>query len=180
MMKFLLPFILIVILFVLNLFFGSVHIPAGEVVALLMGEGDRSAPQAFIVLGSRLPQAVTALMAGASLAVSGLMLQTAFRNPLAGPSVLGINSGASLGVALVVLFLGSSITAAGVTVSGYMSVIFGAFIGSVAIMGLLLLFSVWLRNDLMLLIVGIMIGYLTSSVITLLNYFSTAEGCMAM
>ena len=104
------------------------------------------------------------------------MLQTAFRNPLAGPSILGITSGSSLGVAFVILFFGGSVSAAGYSWGGYAAILAGSFAGSIAIMGLLLLFSMWLKNDLMLLIAGIMTGYLTSSVITLLNYLSTAEG----
>lgn len=175
-MRFILLGIVIALLFVLNIFTGSVDIPVSKTLAILLGEGDGHDPAEFIIIGSRLPQAVTALLAGAGLAVSGLMLQTAFRNPLAGPSILGINSGASLGVALVVLLLGSSVSAAGYTLSGYMAVIAGAFAGSLGIMALLLLFSNWLKNDLMLLITGIMVGYLASSVITLLNYMASAEG----
>lgn len=163
-------------LFLANLFFGSVSLPAGEVMRILLGEPADNEAAAFIILESRLPQAVTATLAGAALTVAGLMLQTAFRNPLAGPSILGITSGSSLGVALVMLLFGGSITAAGFTWGGYAAVITGAFLGSAAIMGILLLLSMALKNDLMLLIAGIMVGYLASSVITLLNYLSTAEG----
>lgn len=176
MARFISLILLLGILFILNLFIGSVEIPVDDVLNILSGKGDPDDPINFIILGSRLPQAVTALLAGAALTVSGLMLQTAFRNPLAGPSILGITSGASLGVALVILLLGGSISAAGYSWGGYMAILIGAFAGSLAIMALLLLFSIWLRNDLMLLITGIMVGYLTSSVITLLNYMSTAEG----
>lgn len=168
--------ILLAALFLLNLFVGSVKIPPAEVLDILFNGGDPDGPLRFIVIGSRLPQTVTALMAGASLTVSGLMLQTAFRNPLAGPSILGISSGASLGVAFVMLLLGGSVTAAGYSFGGYMAILIGSFVGSIAIMGLLLLFSVWLKNDLMLLITGIMVGYLASSVITLLNYLSSEQG----
>lgn len=174
-MKFVIVSILVVILFLLNLFFGSVDIPACDVVDILLG-GDGHGASGFIVRGSRFPMAVTALLAGAGLAASGLLLQTAFRNPLAGPSVLGINSGASLGVALVMLLLGGTISAGAVTIGGYAAVMAGAFIGSLLIMGLILFLSTLLRDTLMLLITGIMIGYLTSSVIMLLNFVSTAEG----
>lgn len=174
-MKFVIVSVLIVLLFLLNLFFGSVDIPARQVLDILLGaEGNGAA--GFIVTGSRLPMAVTALLAGGGLAVSGLMLQTAFRNPLAGPSVLGINSGASLGVALVMLLLGGTISAGSYTLGGYAAVMVGAFVGSILIMGVLLFLSTVLKNTLMLLITGIMIGYLTSSVIMLLNFMSTAEG----
>ncbi|MDE6693445.1 MAG: iron ABC transporter permease, partial [Muribaculaceae bacterium] len=128
------------------------------------------------ILGSRLPQAVTALLAGAALAVSGLMMQTMFRNPLAGPSILGISSGANLGVALVMLLMGSTVTIGSLAMSGYVSIIIGAFAGSILIMGVLILLSSVLRNDLMLIITGVLIGYLTSSVITLLNYSASAHG----
>ncbi|MBD5340146.1 MAG: iron ABC transporter permease [Bacteroides sp.] len=175
-MRFIILAILTGALFLLNLFVGSVDIPAGEVADILFNGADPDGPLRFIVINSRLPQAITAVLAGAALTVSGLMLQTAFRNPLAGPSILGITSGSSLGVAFVILFLGGSVSAAGYSWGGYMAILIGSFVGSVAIMGLLLLFSMWLKNDLMLLIAGIMVGYLTSSVITLLNYLSTAEG----
>lgn len=174
-MKFIGVTFLIVTLFLLNIFFGSVEIPASQVIDILLGGGSHGAA-GFIVTGSRLPMAVTALLAGAGLAVSGLMLQTAFRNPLAGPSVLGINSGASLGVALVMLLFGGSISAGAYTLGGYAAVMVGAFAGSIMIMGLLLFLSTALKNTLMLLITGIMIGYMTSSVIMLLNFMSTAEG----
>jgi len=166
---------MVIVLFLLNLFFGSVDIPVHDVMAILLGDEGYGAAE-FIVIGSRLPMAVTALLAGAGLAVAGLMLQTAFRNPLAGPSVLGINSGASLGVALVMLLLGGTISAGAISIGGYAAVMFGAFIGSLLIISLLLFLSTLLRNTLMLLITGIMIGYLTSSVIVLLNFVSTAEG----
>ena len=174
-MKFAIISILVAVLFMLNLFIGSVDIPASEVLDILLG-GDSHGAAGFIVTGSRLPMAVTALLAGAGLAVSGLMLQTSFRNPLAGPSILGITSGASLGVALVMLLFGGSVVVGTLTVGGYAAVILGSFAGSLLIMALLLGLSTMLKNDLMLLITGIMIGYLASSVIMLLNYVSTAEG----
>ncbi len=174
-MKFALVTISVIILFLLNLFFGSVDIPVNHVLDILLG-ADNYGAESFIVLGSRLPMAITACFAGAGLAVSGLLLQTAFRNPLAGPSILGINSGASLGVAVVMLFLGGSIGVGTFSIGGYAAVIFGAFVGSLLVMGLLIMLSSVLKNDLMLLITGIMIGYLVSAVIMLLNYVSTAEG----
>lgn len=175
-MKFLILGIVTVILFLLNLFWGSVEIPASDVLAILMGSENTSEVESFIVLGSRLPMAVTASLAGAGLAVSGLLLQTSFRNPLAGPSILGISSGASLGVALVMLLAGGGISAAGYTIGGYAAIIAGAFAGSIAVMGLLIFLSSMIRNNLMLLITGIIIGYLVSSIIMLLNASSTAEG----
>lgn len=167
---------LLCVLFILNIYIGSVDIPPSEVTGILFYGESSDGPYQYIIMGSRLPQAVTALLAGAALTVSGLLLQTAFRNPLAGPSILGITSGASLGVAFVMLFLGGTITTSGYTLGGYSAILTGAFLGSIAVMAILLIFSVWLKNDMMLLITGIMVGYLTSSIITLLNYTSTAEG----
>lgn len=175
-MRFVILSVALAVLFIANIFMGSVRIPMEEVAAILFSDADPDGPMRFIVMESRVPQAVTAMLAGAALTVSGLLLQTAFRNPLAGPSILGITSGSSLGVALVMLLLGGTVSAAGYTWGGYVAILIGAFAGSILIMGLLILFSVWLKSDLMLLIVGIMTGYLTSSVITLLNYMATAEG----
>lgn len=160
----------------LSLFVGAVHIPPGQVIDVLIGGGEDNEAIRYIILGSRLPQAVTALLAGAALAASGLMMQTMFRNPLAGPSILGISSGANLGVAIVMLLMGSSVTIGSLALGGYVSIIAGAFIGSLIIMGLLILLSSLLRNDLMLIITGVLIGYLTSSIITLLNYSASAHG----
>lgn len=175
-MRFLILILLGAVLFLLNLFTGSVSIPAGDIIDILFHGDINNGPMDFIILGSRLPQALTALLAGSALTVAGLLLQTAFRNPLAGPSILGITSGAGLGVALVMLLLGGTISFAGFSAGGYVAVLIGALAGSLAVMALLLLFSVWLKSDLMLLIAGIMTGYLTSSVVTLLNYLSSAEG----
>ena len=159
-----------------NLFFGSVDIPAEAIVSSLIGGEVEKASWSFIVWESRIPQTLTALLCGAALAGSGLMLQTAFNNPLAGPSILGINSGASLGVAMVMLLGGGTIATAGVTLSSFFSIILGAFIGSMAVMGLILFFSTLIKSNIMLLITGMMIGYITSSAISLLNFFATAEG----
>lgn len=143
---------------------------------ILTGGESSKASWSFIVWEARLPQALTALLCGGALAVCGLMLQTAFKNPLAGPSILGINSGASLGVAFVMLLFGGSVTAGTFSLSGFLSVLAGAFIGAMAIMALILFFSTLIKSNVMLLITGIMIGYIASSAISLLNFFATAEG----
>lgn len=160
----------------LNLLVGSVHIPADEVIRLLTGHSGSNPSWQFIVLQSRLPQALTALLSGGALAVSGLMLQTAFRNPLAGPDVFGINSGAGLGVALVMLAMGGSLTAGNITFTGFMAVLLAAFAGAMLVTAVIFAFSSMMRNNVMLLIVGLMIGYLTNSAISLLNFFATEEG----
>ena len=167
---------LILVLVATNLFFGSVDIPAEAVIRTLLGQEVEKASWSFIIWEARIPQAITALLCGAALAGSGLMLQTAFNNPLAGPSILGINSGASLGVAMVMLLGGGTIATAGVTLSGFFSIVLGAFIGSMVVMGVILFFSTLIKSNIMLLITGIMIGYITSSAISLLNFFATAEG----
>lgn len=169
--------LLIVLLFALNLFYGSVSIPPRSVLAILAGHTDGTkASWQYIVIESRLPQALTATLCGASLAVSGLMLQTAFRNPLAGPSIFGINSGAGLGVALVMLGLGGSLSVGSLQLGGFLAVLSAAFVGAMAVMAVVLFFSTLVRSDVMLLIVGIMIGYLANSAISLLNFFATDEG----
>lgn len=176
-------FLLIVILFAVNLFVGAVDIPAVDVMSIIFGSdsatgADSHIPASwrYIILQNRLPQALTAMLCGSSLAVSGLMLQTAFRNPLAGPSIFGINSGASLGVALVMLLLGGSITTGAFSLTGFVAILVAAFIGAMAVMAIIMLFSTLVKSNIMLLIIGIMIGNITSSAISLLNFFATEEG----
>ena len=130
----------------------------------------------MIILNSRLPQAVVAMLCGMALSAAGVMLQTLFNNPLAGPEVFGINSGAGLGVAVVMLLLQGSFVAGSMNIAGYFAILAGAFIGALAITGIILLFSLMLRGNIFLLIAGMALSYLTSSLIALLNYFSTAEG----
>ena len=168
--------VLIIILFARNLLMGSIRIPASDVLSILVGDETQKASWRFIILESRLPQAITAILCGGALAVSGLMLQTAFRNPLAGPSIFGINSGAGLGVALVMLLLGGSISAGSVSISGFVAILVAAFIGAMAVMAVIFFFSSIVRNNVMLLIIGIMIGYISNSAISLLNFFATDEG----
>lgn len=166
----------LLLLFILNLLIGSVHIPISDALCVLLGQPVEHYSWTFIIWQSRLPQAVTALLCGGALAACGLMLQTAFKNPLAGPSILGIDAGASLGVALVMLWMGGSFSVGTYGMSGYLSVLIGAFVGAMAVMGLLLFLSTLIRSNVMLLIAGIMLGYITSSAIALLNFFATAEG----
>lgn len=166
----------IIILLYCNLIIGSVHIPVGAVWDILCGREVEKNSWTFIIWESRIPQSITALLCGSALAASGLMLQTAFNNPLAGPSILGITTGSSLGVALVMLLGGGVISAGVFSLSGFLAVILGAFIGSMLVMGLILFFSTLTKSNIMLLIIGIMIGYLASSLIALLNFFATAEG----
>lgn len=167
---------IIVVLMAANLAFGSVDIPLKAVGNILLGGEVEKESWQFIVWESRVPQCITALLCGAALSASGLMLQTVFSNPLADSSILGISSGASLGVALVLLAGGGSIVAGEFALSGFLSVVAGAFAGAVLVMAVIMFLSVVIKNNVMLLIAGIMIGYVVSSVISLLNFFSTAEG----
>lgn len=166
----------IIALFVINIIYGAVKIPINSIIDIFSGNDDVNESWKYIILQTRLPQALTAILCGGALAVSGLLLQTAFCNPLAGPSIFGINSGASLGVAFVMLLFGGSITAGAVSVTGFMAVLIAAFVGAVAVMAVLLFFSNLVNNNVMLLITGIMIGYISSSAISLLNFFATEEG----
>ena len=168
--------LLIILLFCVSMIIGAVDIPVCEVISILSGKTSEKASWQYIVLQSRLPQTITAMLCGGALAVSGLMLQTAFRNPLADPGIFGINSGASMGVALVMLLLGGNITAGTLSLTGFVATLFAAFIGAMLVMALILFFSTIVRNNVMLLIIGIMIGYITSSGISLLNFFATEEG----
>lgn len=168
--------IMVLLFFVVSLLIGSVSIPVSETFRILIGEESVKPSWQYIVIESRLPQAVTAMLCGASLAVCGLILQTAFRNPLAGPSIFGVNSGAGLGVALVMLFFGGSVSAGTVSIGGFMAVLLAAFGGAMGVMALIFFFSTLVRSHVMLLIVGIMIGYMAGSAISLLNFFATDEG----
>ena len=168
--------VVLLVLFVGGLAYGAVPIPLDHVMDILLGKGSDKIAWQNIVLQSRLPQAITALLAGASLATSGLLLQTLFRNPLAGPSILGISDGANLGVAAIMLYFGGTLGQfTDWPVSGYMAVILAAFVGACVILGLIIYFSAKVKNNVMLLIIGIMIGYLASSVISILNYYSSTD-----
>lgn len=166
----------IIALFVINIIYGAVKIPINSIIDIFSGNDEVNESWEYIILQTRLPQALTAILCGGALAVSGLLLQTAFCNPLAGPSIFGINSCASLGVAFVMLLFGGSITAGAVSVTGFLAVLIAAFVGAVAVMAVLLFFSNLVNNNVMLLITGIMIGYISSSAISLLNFFATEEG----
>ena len=156
------------VLLALNLMLGSVWIPVKEVWTILVGGDCDNAIWCNIVLKSRLPQALTAIMAGAGLAVSGLLMQTVFRNPLAGPSVLGISSGASMGVALSKL-----------GVIGEVTVTLAAIGGSLVIMGVIAYVSHKVHGNVTLLIIGVMIGYIANAVIGVLKFFSVEEDIRA-
>lgn len=166
----------IIVLFAINLIVGSVRIPLADVCDILFDKFDGKESWKYIVMENRLPQALTAMLCGASLAVCGLMLQTAFRNPLAGPDVFGISSGAGLGVAIVMLLLGGSVSITLFTVSGFLAILTSAFIGAIVVTMIILFLSTMVRNSVLLLIVGLMVGYVSSSAVALLNFFASEEG----
>ena len=171
----------IFLFFFLNLVLGSVSIPLRAVWNILWGTGNESVIWQNIIWKSRVPQALTALAAGAGLSVSGLQMQTVFRNPLAGPSVLGISSGASMGVAFVVLLSGSL---GGVALSklgfmGEIALTIAAIAGSLSIMALIVFVSQKVRGNVTLLIIGVMIGYIANAVIGVLKFFSVEEDIRA-
>lgn len=171
----------IFLFFFLNLVLGSVSIPLRAVWNILWGTGNESVIWQNIIWKSRVPQALTALVAGAGLSVSGLQMQTVYRNPLAGPSVLGISSGASMGVAFVVLLSGSL---GGVALSklgfmGEIALTIAAIAGSLSIMALIVFVSQKVRGNVTLLIIGVMIGYIANAVIGVLKFFSVEEDIRA-
>jgi hypothetical protein len=166
--------LLLPVLCLLSLLVGSVHISPAEVWAALMGNSDETVR--YIVTESRLPQMCTALLAGAALGVSGLVMQTLFSNPLADPSLLGVNSGASLGAAIALLAFGGSFALGGATLSGVLFTVGAAFVGACAVIALIALCSRWLTSNLSLLVAGVMLSFIISSVISLLSFYATSEG----
>jgi iron complex transport system permease protein len=158
--------LVLVVLFFTGLVYGAVRIPLKDVIQILLGSYEGREAWRHIVLESRLPQTVTAMLAGGSLAVSGLMLQTLFKNPLAGPSILGISDGANLGVAIAMIYLGAA---------SYLTTILAALVGAFVVLLIILGFSRKVSSNVMLLIIGIMVGYLASSVIAILNYHASAD-----
>ena len=173
--------ILIFIFFLLNIILGSVQIPFKDVCHILWGDYNGNEIWQNIIWKSRIPQALTALVAGAGLSVSGLQMQTVFRNPLAGPSVLGISSGASMGVAFVILLSGTlgGVALSKVGIMGEIALTISAIIGSLSIMALIVFVSQKVKGNVTLLIIGVMIGYVANAVIGVLKYFSVEEDIRA-
>ena len=165
----------------LNLLLGSVSIPLRAICEMLLGSEEQPVVWQNILWKSRVPQALTALVAGAALSVSGLQMQTVFRNPLADPSVLGVSSGASLGVAFVVLLSGA---VGGVALSrlGYLGEIalsVAAILGSLSVLALIVFISTKVKGNVTLLIIGVMIGYVANAIIGVLKFFSVEEDIRA-
>ena len=167
----------IVVMAIVNLFIGSVKIPVADICRILLGDSSESEIWQNIIWKSRLPQVLTAIMAGAGLAVSGLQMQTVFRNPLAGPSVLGISNGSALGVAFVVLLSGKlggvALSRLGYLGDAAMSV--AAIVGALAVMLLIVWVAQRVAGNVTLLIIGVMIGYLANAIIGVLKFLAPDE-----
>jgi len=163
-----------IVCFLGNIALGSVAIPLDDVVCTLLGGTPSKSSWEYIIMNYRLPKAITASLAGSALAVSGLLMQTLFRNPLAGPFVLGISSGASLGVAL--LILGSSLLGISLgTASGNWALTIAASLGSFGVLLMVIAAASRIKDTMALLIIGLMVGSLTAAVVSVLAYFSKAE-----
>lgn len=160
--------------FILDIWLGSVHIPVKEVLNILLGGNSDNQAWDKIILLFRLPKAATAIMAGGALAVSGLMMQSFFRNPLAGPFVLGISSGASLGVAILVM-AGFS----GAFLVNSFGIVIAASVGAGLAFTFVLLASIRIKDSATLLIIGLMVGSITGAIVGTLQYFSTAKQLQA-
>jgi iron complex transport system permease protein len=172
--------LLLVGCFLLSLTLGSVKIPLPDIVAILMGGEGARETWTTIVWKFRLPKAITAVLAGAALSVSGLQMQTLFRNPLAGPSVLGVNAGAGLGVAVVVLLTGitGSTLLAGLGVSGDFGIVVAASLGAGLVLALVLAFARRVET-MTLLILGLLFSYGVSALVSILLYFAIPERIQA-
>ena len=166
---------MLIMLIVANLLIGSVDIDPLAVWQIVTGRGHENHVWEIIILNTRMPMIATAALSGAALSVSGLLLQTAFNNPLAGPSILGVSTGASFGVAVVMLASGSALWLTQ-SVGTYMTILIGALAGAALVLIVLLLFSTMVHSSTMLLIIGILVSYITSSAVSLLNFFATEEG----
>ncbi|MGN0214691.1 MAG: iron chelate uptake ABC transporter family permease subunit [Muribaculaceae bacterium] len=166
-----------VLLAITNLLIGSVDIPPDAIWRIITAQDCGNDAWEAIIIHTRVPMIITAALSGSALAVSGLLLQTAFNNPLAGPSILGVSTGASFGVAVVMLATGSALGSMLSESAGfYMATLLGAFFGAGIVLLVLLFFSTMVHSATMLLIIGILVSYLASSAVSLLNFFATEEG----
>ena len=164
--------ILVILLFIMDIALGSVNISITKLWSIIVSGRDGSS-FSYIIWDIRLPKAIAAIMVGSGLSVAGLLLQSLFRNPLAGPSVLGISSGASLGVATFVMAGGMGVISFGILSSGGMAVF--SILGSLVVLLAVMAISLKVNDTVSLLIVGIMFGSITGSLVSVLQYFSSAS-----
>ena len=172
---FLVLILILIITFIISISLGTVPIPLREVIISLFGGEPLKSSWKFIIMDYRLPKAITAILAGGGLAVSGLLMQTLFRNPLAGPFVLGLSSGASLGVAMLILGAGLFGASFGGLLMGSWSLVIASAFGSFLVLLAVLSVSFKLKDTMTILIIGLMFGSVTAAVVSVLSYFSNAE-----
>ena len=172
--------IILVLLTMMNISLGSVYIPFQKIIATLSGQSIENEGWQNIIIQFRLPKAITAILVGSGLGISGLLMQTLFRNPLAGPFVLGISSGASLGVAIAILAgmtFGIGLTQMGIGGSWILTI--SASLGALLVLSIVILVSLKVQDSMSLLIIGLMFGSATSAIVTVLQFFSKAESIQA-
>lgn len=174
-LHFIVLFIALMFAFLLNLSVGSVSIPFKEIISAFTGNGTSKETWNYILIDYRLPKAITAMIAGAGLAISGLLMQTLFRNPLAGPFVLGLSSGASLGVAFLILGASAFGGVLGSLLLNQWSLVIAAGLGSFLVLLAVLTITFRIKDTMAILIIGLMFGSLTTAVVSVLSYFSNAE-----
>lgn len=165
----------LVVAFFINLSIGSVSIPLDEIVSVFIGNGASKETWRYILLDYRLPKAITAMLAGGGLAISGLLMQTLFRNPLAGPFVLGLSSGASLGVAILILGASAFGGFFGTLLLSQWSLVIASGLGSFLVLLAVLAVTFRIKDTMAILIIGLMFGSVTTAVVSVLSYFSDAE-----
>lgn len=174
-LHFIVLFIALAVAFLINLSVGSVAIPLKEIISVFTGNDASKETWNYILIDYRLPKAITAMIAGAGLAISGLLMQTLFRNPLAGPFVLGLSSGASLGVAFLILGASAFGGILGSLLLSQWSLVIAAGLGSFLVLLAVLAVTFRIKDTMAILIIGLMFGSLTTAVVSVLSYFSNAE-----
>lgn len=174
-LHFIVLIVALIIAFLINLSMGSVSIPIDEIVSVFIGNGASKETWRYILMDYRLPKAITAMLAGGGLAISGLLMQTLFRNPLAGPFVLGLSSGASLGVAILILGASAFGGAFGTLLLSQWSLVIAAGLGSFMVLLAVLAVTFRIKDTMAILIIGLMFGSVTTAVVSVLSYFSNAE-----
>ena len=172
---FLILLLILLAAFLVNLSMGSVSIPLTEIISVFLGNGSTKATWEYILIDYRLPKAFTAMLAGGGLAISGLLMQTLFRNPLAGPFVLGLSSGASLGVAILILGASAFGGFFGTMLLSQWSLVIASALGSFLVLLAVLAVTFRIKDTMAILIIGLMFGSVTTAVVSVLSYFSNAE-----
>ncbi|MCB0452685.1 MAG: iron ABC transporter permease [Aequorivita sp.] len=167
--------LVLIAVFLVNLSVGSVSIPLKEIFSAFIGKGASKETWQYILIDYRLPKAITAMLTGGGLAISGLLMQTLFRNPLAGPFVLGLSSGASLGVAILILGASTFGGFFGTMLLSQWSLVIASALGSFLVLLVVLAITFRIKDTMAILIIGLMFGSVTTAVVSVLSYFSNAE-----